>query len=169
MIPPPMPRGFIPAKDVEWAHFADDVPSFSKVSRRATGRRAQGLRYERRVQEMLLQRYPNAYVPGPWLRFSTGGKMKWCQPDGLLFDIRQGLIIIVEIKYNHTSDAWWQLWELYLPVVRKMFPEKLWRIQTLEIVKWYDAVIPWPIGIRLAEEPHSLPRTDLTCVHIWKP
>lgn len=166
---PPMPRGFLPAEDIEWVKMSPVAPPFIRSGRRAGGRRAQGLRYEKKVQEMLLTILPEQYVPSPWLYFAADGKIRWCQPDGLIFDTANGVITIVEIKYQHTTDAWWQLYRLYLPVVREMFPRQLWKIRTLEIVKWFDPQVAWPLGVKLAEDPRALPQTDLTCVHIWKP
>lgn len=120
---------------------------------------------------MLEDNFGDSYVPSPWLNFLGSRGVHWCQPDGLLFDIQRGVIAIVEIKYQHTTDAWWQLRRLYEPVLSALFPPSLWRFTVVEIVKWYDPQVPWPEPIRMlpqVSEGFALsPRQ--TGVHIWKP
>lgn len=115
--------------------------------------------------------FPYSYLPNPWIKFEGQAGIKWCQPDGLLFDLEAGLLTIVEVKYQHTTDAWWQLRELYEPVVRKLFPQKLWRIVVLEYVKWFDPSVPWPEDIQMvAQLAHVSKLQDKqTGIHIWKP
>ena len=83
------------------ARLALNPPPFIH-QRRYTGRRAQGVAYERKVQQLLLDNYPDTYVPSPWLCFQSEGsnKWRWCQPDGLLVDIDAGIITCVEVKYS---------------------------------------------------------------------
>jgi hypothetical protein len=46
-------------------------------------------------------------LPSPWFYFKAVGseKVRWCQPDGLLFDFQSGLITIVEVKLQHTGGG----------------------------------------------------------------
>lgn len=170
MLTPPKPRGFIPAEGVQWARFADSPPPFIRAHRKVSGRRAQGIRYERKVHEWLGERFEGAYLPSPWITFACAdGHVRWCQPDGLLFNLRAGVITLIEVKYQHTSDAWWQLRKLYQPVLGALFPSDLWSIQCLEVVKWYDPAVVWPEPLRLVDKPAPLPQTSASCVHIWKP
>jgi len=167
---PPAPKGFTSATQVSWARLAQ-APHFAHRPHRRTGRRLAGVKYENQVQEMLLAAHGASYLPSPWLQFSTPQGLKWCQPDGLLFDLDHGAITIVEVKYQHTTDAWWQLRRLYEPVLQKIFPSHLWQFHTLELVKWYDQAILWPEPLRLVANPteaKSLP-FNTTGVHIWKP
>lgn len=167
----PAPRGFCPSAGAAWAQLSDTPPSFATRPRRRTGRRLQGVKYENQVQKMLLATYPHLYVPSPWIQFSCHGKIKWCQPDGLILDATGGNLTIVEIKYQHTSDSWWQMRKLYEPVLELIFPRHLWRYSTLELVKWYDPVIAYPEPIRLLAKPteaRNLP-LNTTGIHIWKP
>ncbi len=165
------PRGFKLAGSVEWAKISDETPQFRK-SRRKTARQLQGIRYERLAQQHLLELYPEFYIPSPWLRFlSSGSGIRYCQPDGLLVDVEHGTVTIVEIKYQHTSDAWWQLRKLYEPVLRTLFPTHLWEIRVLEVVKWYDKAVSYPEPTVLLKTPDLAKETQLgyTGVHIWKP
>ena len=164
MTPPPAPAAFRPAGRVLRASFA--LPPAIK-KKRYTGRRLQGIRYERKVHEYLELLYGDRYVSSPWLRFFAEGKWRWCQPDGLLFDLQSGRITIVEVKYQHTSDAWWQVRHLYQPVLQAMFPEKLWSFDACEIVKWYDPDTRFPEKLVLAQEISM--KHPAFKVHIWRP
>ena len=74
----------------------------------------------------------------------------------------------MEIKYQHTSDAWWQVMKLYYPVLRNVFPEDLWYYRMCEVVKWFDPAIRFPTETRLTPDPAELHDGDFG-VHIWKP
>ncbi len=126
------------------------------------------MRYEQKVHEHFLELFPSKYLPSPWVRFTNveDTNARWCQPDGLIIDIEAGLISIVEMKYQHTSDAWWQLEKLYKPVLAVIFPKQLWRLQCVEVVKWFDPATDFPVPIRMAESPIGV--GDFS-VHIWKP
>lgn len=160
----PAPQGFKPAGRVLAAEFALP-PALRK--RRYTGRRLEGIRYERRAQEHLADFYGDRYLPSPWLRFFTGGQWRWCQPDAILIDLEHGRITIVEIKYQHTPDAWWQVRQLYQPVLSAMFPPELWSFEACEVVKWYDPNTLFPEKTVLAQEP-GLEHSSFK-VHIWRP
>jgi len=162
--PIPPPEGFRPAGLVRAAFFVTE-PTFRK--RKYTGRRLEGVRYERRVHEHLAQAYGDRYVPSPWLRFLGETGWRFCQPDGLLFDFPRGRITVVEVKYQHTADAWWQVRHLYLPVLQKLFPPHLWAFDFCEVVKWYDPATLFPERTVLAQEvcmAHPAFK-----VHIWRP
>lgn len=141
----PPPKRFRPAMGVEFAVFSPDQPLFIHTSR-VTGKRADGIRYEEKAQAHILSEKPDRYVPSPWFRFRNKGRKKFyfCQPDGLHFDFTRGLITIVEIKLQHTSNAWWQTRRLYEPVLQKVFPKSLWNFAILEVVKWFDPDIAFP-------------------------
>lgn len=160
----PPPANFNPARNILHAEFTDP-PTLRR--RRYTGRRLQGVRYERLVQDYLSFRFGTDYLASPWIKFFGDGKWRWCQPDGLLFSPASGRITIVEVKYQHTADAWWQVRHLYQPVLEHIFPPHLWKFDACEIVKWYDPAIIFPEVVSLASE------VNLVCknfkVHIWKP
>lgn len=164
LFPPQRPEGFRPAGEVSAAYFS--LPP-AIVKQRYTGSRLLGVKYEKKVQEHLSQLYGEAYLANPWFCFWAGGRKRWCQPDGLLLDFIAGTITIVEVKYQHTALAWWQTTQLYLPVLRKLFPERLWRFCFCEVTKWFDPAVQFPVEIVLAREINQ--RSLKFMVHIWKP
>lgn len=103
-----------------------------------------------------------------WFRFRSAGAERWCQPDGILFRFLDRQITIVEIKLQHTSDAWWQVKHLYYPVLSKAFPEGLWSFNFCEIVKWYDPAVAFPERHHLAGDPLAI-GVGKFGVHILKP
>ena len=160
----PAPATFKPAGRVLSAEFC--VPPALR-KKRYTGRRLAGVQYEKKVHAYLEGFYGERYVSNPWLRFFADGKWRWCQPDGLLFDLKSGRITIVEVKYQHTADAWWQVRRLYQPVLEKIFPPHLWHFDACEVVKWYDPATLFPERLVLAQEvcmPHPAFK-----IHIWRP
>lgn len=161
---PPQPAGFRQPGPVYGAHFSAP-PSLRQ--RRYTGRRAEGVRYERAGQAFLQDLYGDFYLASPWLKFFTNGQWRWCQPDGLLFEPQLGRIHIVEFKYQHTTDAWWQTRHLYAPVLRELFPPAAWDLQVCEVVKWFDPAVVYPEKVVLANEVHL--NSPAFKVHIWKP
>jgi hypothetical protein len=128
------------------------------------------MRYESKVQKELELSYGDSYVPGPWFRFKELGRdnPRWCQPDGLLFQPLYSTITIVEIKYQHTPTAWWQVKQLYLPVVAVAFPPDLWRYNFCEITKWHDPAVRFPEEYRMVPDPLALGVNQFG-VHILKP
>ena len=165
----PRHRRFFEPDTVEVAEFSDTPPSFLGEAPRR-GRRYQGIKYERRAQLFLAESLGPEYIPSPWLRFRLRGDstLHWCQPDGIFFDVRAGQITIVEIKYQHCADAWFQLNRLYLPVLQKMFPRSMWDFATIEVVKWYDCATEVPQPPRLRESVRAA-RPGEFGVFIWKP
>jgi len=165
MIPP---AKFTPAGKVETARVSPFEPPFLRT-RRYTGKRAEGVRYEKKVQAYLMELYPDTYVPGPWLLFRAEGgtKWRWCQPDGILIDEVRGIITCIEVKYSHTSNAWWQVRQLYQPVLEHIFPPDLWKHQACEIVKWYDASVGFPEPLEMT--PQVCRPSERFKLHIHRP
>lgn len=159
-----MPDGFRPALAPLRAEFSAP-PALRR--HRYTGRRAEGVRYEAAVQAYLTDQYGPNYLAGPWIKFMDQGRLRWCQPDGLLFDCPRGSITIVEVKYQHTPDAWWQVRHLYGVVLASMFPADCWSFSACEVVKWYDPAISFPERVVLARTVDMA--TPFFKVHIWKP
>lgn len=73
----------------------------------------------------------------------------------------------MEIKYQHTPDAWFQLKELYLPVI-KVALGPAWQLGLMEVVKWYDPATFFPERIALCADPLRPPLGRIG-VHIWCP
>lgn len=162
--PSPAHEGFRPAGRVLSAGLCLE-PALRK--KRYSGRRLAGIQYERKVHTYLDSLYGERYIPSPWLRFFSDGKWRWCQPDGLLLDFSRGILTVVEVKYQHTSDAWWQVRHLYMPVLKEIFPETLWSFEACEVVKWYDPATSFPEKVVLAQEPGL--HHPAFKIHIWRP
>ena len=144
------------------------MPKSFKPKRRR-GARGRGLKYEDEAQKTLLDRY-DTYVDSPWFQYkeSHESRFRWCQPDGLLILPYEGIIVIMEIKVRHTSDAWWQLKHLYFPVVSHAFPPPLWKYAFCEVVRWHDPATSFPESYTMCAEPAGLRPQELG-VHILKP
>lgn len=163
------PANFIEAKLPEWAVLGKNPPAFTSPRKAPTGRRKLGRIYEAAVQSRLLEEFP-FYVDGPWIKFGESGAVRWCQPDGILFDFESGTVTVVEVKLAHTSAAWWQLRKLYIPVLKRIFPTSLWKYRAVEIVKFFDCDTNFPEPIRLLKnlrEGQSLDHNEMG-VFIWK-
>lgn len=143
-----------------WAQFAPEPP-FASSSLRVTGAKRQGLNYEKRAQayvEMQLaqKRISNPdleYMKSPWLCFKAlgnNGRTSYCQPDGLILDLAERHCVIVEIKLQHTAEAYWQVRKLYQPVLQVIYPT--FTFSALEIVKWLDPHIKFPEAFKFAED-----------------
>lgn len=149
------------------------IPSFVKARRRQ-GRKGAGLRYEAKVQSLFCEQYDH-YVASPWFQYRTDlapQRINYSQPDGLLIDVARGLITIVEIKLTHTPDAYFQLYDKYLPIVEKFFRgevgERLWRFAVVEVTRWYDTAIAFPTNVTLREDI-TLVQPNEFGVHVCRP
>lgn len=145
---------------VTWAQFAPEPFAMSNTEIKVTGAKRQGINYEKRAQEYIettLDKNEHnkkrlEYLRSPWLIFKTlasGDRLQYCQPDGVLLhrDALRGLII--EIKLQHTTEAYYQTRHLYQPVLEKIFPGFSFSI--LEVVKWLDPHIKFPEPFVYAE------------------
>lgn len=169
MTPPP-PR-FKAATNVMWAEFLEETPGFARRKGRKKGAKRQGEIYEARAHKYLEEIYGEMYVANPWIRFKEYGveKERFCQPDGIILDVRRGQITICEMKLAHTADAWWQLRMLYLPVLMECFPVRDgWDFAMLEVVRWFDPATRFPERFTKCENPFAAPVGGIG-VHIWKP
>jgi hypothetical protein len=129
----------VTAAHVEWL----SLPPFSNQRlSKLKAAKAAGIRYERKIQAKMEAEYP-LFLAHPCMRFHGRFGSELCIPDGIVIsEQRPDLLTIVEIKLRHTSDAWYQLHDLYLPVAKKAFPSHT--IQLLEICKFYDPAIKLP-------------------------
>lgn len=88
-------------------------------------RHLRGLRYESAVRDGLAAWADAADVSvafGPWFRFSNSpdAAARFCQPDVLIDSgVAGSALLLLEIKLQFEPRAWWQLAELYRPVVEK--------------------------------------------------
>lgn len=163
-----MSRAKLKAEDILSAHFSRKPPAFAQRPARRTGRKAEGLRFEAKAQEMLRAK-SDLYLPSPWIVYLTeGGRPNWCQPDGLNLDYRTGIVTIIEVKYSHTADSHRQLRGIYEPVVRHMFSRPWWGVRLVELVKWFDPDVRYPEPFDMCPDPFAHSGTRIG-VHIWRP
>ncbi len=165
--------------DVLEAEMLTGQPKFVNSGRRRRGRMGAGLRYEAKVQRDFLGRF-DGYMPAPWFRYTTSDaprRVNYAQPDGILVNVEQGKITICEIKYSHCAEAYFQLVDKYLPIVRKFFNNSeqessgaasLWSFATVEVVYWYDCAVAFPTKPKLRERVRDV-RVGELAVHICRP
>jgi len=110
-----------------------------------------GVAYEKKVSHRLTELYGLNYIPGVWFVYCEGGKLKYCQIDGLLVFNKTKDLVLVECKYSHTQEAFWQCENLYVPVLRAWLGDANWSISVCEVVKWYDPHTAFPTRPRLVE------------------
>jgi len=112
-----------------------------------------GVNYEKKVSHRLIELYALEYIPSVWFVYGESGRTRYCQVDGLLILNKTRDLILVECKYSHTPDAYWQCENLYLPVLRAWLgnANEYWSISVCEIVKWYDPHTQFPTRPRLVE------------------
>jgi len=139
-VPPPI--HFTPAGEVievartEPPPRPSSPPSYTSASKKA------GLSFQRKVATRLVKEFGGAVTVEPWFRFRSRGSDRWryCSPDAILL-LPYNNLIIVETKLTHVPDSYYQLKQLYEPVIRKHFGlvPKL-----CSIVKSYDGATPYP-------------------------
>lgn len=96
-----------------------------------------GLRFEAKVHGFLQQTYADRFIRSLPFGFSPyAGKPGRAIPDGLLFSGDWRSVCVVEIKLRHTADAWHQLNQFYLPIVRRAWAGI--RVSGLEVCAYYD-------------------------------
>lgn len=146
------------------------TPAFAQNQRRRKGAKGVGIRYEEKVQSFFAEKFGALYIPSPWFAYQTLWQPRWnyAQPDGLLLDFRSGIILIIEIKYSHCAEAYFQLVDKYLPLMRAFFGTENWRFATCEVVYWYDRAVSFPCEVRLCREITLCQPKELG-VHICRP
>ena len=165
------PKKFAPAGFVVWAQNFPHEPQFLRGTK-PKGSRAEGVRYEAKVQEFLRSKFPpESLISSPWFVFKSGShaaRDRFCQPDALLIDSEAKHVTIIEIKLQHTAFAWWQVRQLYEPVLRRVYTNHTF--SALEIVKWLDPNIAFPETFYYAESVEDRGSgTSKFGVHIFDP
>jgi hypothetical protein len=99
-----------------------------------------GIKYQRQV-EIMLRASLKSIEFQPHFRFSRKNRpMESCFPDAIIDEGTR--VTIVEIKYRHTYDAYAQLTNLYLPIIKHVYDGA--EIRRLEICKNYDTSVQLP-------------------------
>lgn len=144
-LPLPPVRRFISSTKLEFADIATQVPPVSLRKTKSTVVQKKGNKYEAKVRTHIERAYANSseyrYLFSPWFTYRLpGDTARHCQPDILLFSAKQ--IFICEVKLNHIRDAYYQLRNLYAPVVKAVFPG--YEISLIEITRSFDPRILFP-------------------------
>lgn len=165
----PLLKKFKPAGSVRRAEWTQRPPWIKQ--HRLTGRFAQGMKYERQVREhlalLVLGQAALDYREGPWIVFWNDYGRRFCQPDALLLDQSNRVCIVYEVKYQHCVDAWFQLRELYCPVVQRLLPG--WTVGLMEICHWHDPQVVFPQAYSLTRSPLRIPKANEVAVCIFNP
>jgi hypothetical protein len=165
---PPLPAYIkLPQGDITHAERTLQNPYAGKRSHRSGAQKA-GLAYQSRVGRHLGDTCPaTSVVSGPWFYYSDATRVRsYCQPDFLIRTLSGRALVVVEAKLRWTSDAWWQLRSLYLPVLRKaMLGETL---LPLCICRSYDPAIRIPEPVNFVDEVDEC-KPGLFNVMVWKP
>lgn len=170
-------KTFYPASGVTFATFTTQRPKFTENPINAfTRAQKEGLRYEKKVHEYLKslliksQNMDFEIKISPWIMFRAQSddrkRIRFCQPDVLLISKDNSRIVLCEIKYQHTNDAWKQLRLLYEPVLKHIYP--LASIACLEICKWFDPHTNFGEHFYYSEDPLQATASQLG-VHIFRP
>lgn len=168
---PPPPFGFTSytvedITDVKRLAYGEH-PITQRRPRGTTASQKAGLRYQRRICEVLPRQWRDARIKaslhvGPWLRFDTVWGRKHCQPDALIET--EDAIYIIEIKLSSTLDAWWQLVHLYGPVVERLYGRKP---RLINVVKLFNPDIGFPDDWPLVFDPSDVFNHE-RCILPWR-
>lgn len=156
--------------DVRKAWYLTEQPSFIRRGR-SRGRYAAGIRYQRQAQEYLsllaLGRPELELRQNQWVEFLDRSGKRWCELDSLIVYHSARQARIIEIKYQHTVDAWWQLRHLYAPVIEKILPG--YQLCLLEVCHWHDPAVAFPERYGLIRNLEEAPFDNSVHVHIYNP
>lgn len=113
-----------------------------------------GQAYERWVAGELERRYGLQALSGLWFSFWNAGRLHAVQIDHLVVDVSRGRIWILETKFQHVPEAFWQMRNYYRPVLAAALGAAsgpLWDIRLVEVCNWAEATpspfapLPWRI------------------------
>lgn len=111
-----------------------------------------GLAYQKKIERFLAPRRPSDWTVYPSLWFvycdDRPGR-NYCSPDFIL-DCGADLLVVVEAKIRWTADAYYQLEQLYLPVLRVARPRAT--LVPLCITKSFDPAIKVPMEVRFVSD-----------------
>lgn len=168
---------FFPATGVTFATFTSQRPSFTENPSSAfTRAQKEGLRYEKKAHEYLKKLLIDArdinfeLKISPWIMFKckhdASTRIRFCQPDAVLISKDETRIILIEIKYQHTNEAWKQLRLLYEPILKFIYPKA--SIACLEICSWFDPHASFQEHYYYSENPLEA-LSERLGVHVYHP
>ena len=116
---------------LRWAHLSDTGPPYPKYRGMTAPQRA-GRRFEKKVASKLESLVEGRFLfsQGQWISFQDENGYGMAQPDLYLRDEER--IILLEVKLTQTEAAWRQMEDLYVPLLRMVFPE-VWRVCTVQV------------------------------------
>jgi hypothetical protein len=172
--PLPMPPRyrFRPVGDVRSATFVSKSPLRSiKNPGSHTAAQKAGKRFEKKLLSRLDSTDDYQVLKAPWIQYEVSeAGPRWCQPDALIS--RKTDVLIVEAKLTHTADAYWQLRQLYEPIVKWIFPKAV--VHLVEVTRSFDPAVRMPeemvLFFDLVELLKALPATAKPEVYVlqWK-
>lgn len=135
---------------------------------RGTAAQKAGLRFERKVINLLKECFPDL-VPHQWFQWTDSeGAPRFCQLDGLL--LSQKAAIIFEVKIRSTPDAWWQLAKKYKPVVEKATGRKVDAL--VQICRSFDPLTQYPVDVThldvMSVEGILAGKPDTLLSYVWR-
>lgn len=155
-------KAFRPARDVLHARLASSPLRGIKNPGTGTAVQKAGKRYEKKVLQQIAKMFSQSdsvtLLASPWIAFSSlpsPSETRHCQPDLLISTPTE--IFLCEIKLSHTLDAFWQLDQLYRPVVEKLDPSR--PVRLVEITRSFDPAVLYPRNMRLFFSLEHLLRT----------
>lgn len=129
-----------------------------------------GLAYQTKVQNALKKEFTDSkykLYTNQWFEYlTTDVKQKYCEIDAFLISPDSRRLYLFEIKYKHTEIAYFQMHNLYMPVLKAWKPKIT--IHPIELVRWYDANTPYPTRITMCSNPLLSDFTKFN-VKIWNP
>lgn len=155
------------AEQVQWAGLLSRPPHFGLKKNYPSAAQKLGIRYENKAQAYLEELYPDSYVRSPWIAFRLRGEpmLRYCQPDGLVVDLLDQRVTIIEIKLRHMQEAYTQITGIYHPVLQYLFPQ--WKFRHVEVTRYYDPVVYFPVPVQLLSNIDLAPHGRFG-VHIWR-
>lgn len=131
----------------------------------------QGLKYQGAVQRAIsdaLDENPFLKIlHSQWFRYQRDdGAYKYCEMDSLVIDPVAEQVFAIEVKFKHTPQAYFQLLNLYVPVLETLFPT--YKICPIEIVRWYELRYDFPCEVVMMDKWLES-RAENFNVKIWNP
>jgi hypothetical protein len=127
------------AGDVSTARLVDF--KLHHKSKKLSAAQRLGLAFEKKAIVHLNWELSDEVFAHPTFRFNNGTPLdQYAIPDALW--VAGKTLTIFEIKLRHTADAYYQLKDLYAPIIAKAYPG--FAINLVEICRHYDRTIKLP-------------------------
>lgn len=107
-------------EQLKFARYAKP-PGFLGKRKRVRGKKAAGLRYEKKLGEELARRGID-FGKGLWIEFEDANGKGFAQPDFVVYGSGKKWRIL-EAKLSQTNVAFEQLFSLYLPLLAHLHPD----------------------------------------------